>query len=479
MSIIEQSPTRVEVLAPNRTLRRVHLVGVCGSGMKPIAQALLTIGVEVSGSDPDAEKGAALKRLGARLYSEHRAEQIHDQDVVVYSSAISSGNPELKEAQRLGIPLVHRSEMLGWFLSRQESVLVAGTHGKTTTTAMLTLLLEAQGAEPWGFVGGTVDRFGGNLRIGKGRLAVAEADESDGTFLNLPRRHAIVTNIEPEHLNFWGTEERMFAGFVDFVEAIPAAGNLVLCHDDPGCRRLHQSTSKNVTSYSLDDAEADFHALNVNLSGTGSSFDLIQRGVRRGRIHIGVPGRQNVANGMAAFAMALKLGADFQVIQDALAEFHGVDRRFTKREAPGGFLVVDDYGHHPTEIAATMAAARLLADERGGRLLAVLQPHRYTRTESFFNLFGPAVVQADDVIVTEIYAAGEQGIEGVSGASLAMRMTQQIERPVRFVADFSDVKKQILETIKERDIVLLLGAGSITKLAPALAQPVGTTAPAH
>ncbi|MCC6546515.1 UDP-N-acetylmuramate--L-alanine ligase [Candidatus Sumerlaeota bacterium] len=457
-------------------LTRVHMIGICGSGMKPLAQALLTIGVKVSGSDPNAGSCGILAEMGAKLYDHHSADHIAGQDCVVYSTAISSDNEELVAARQCGIPVIHRSEMLGWFLARRESVLVAGTHGKTTSTTLLTLLLERQGADPWGFIGGTVKEFGGNVRIGKGIVAIAEADESDGSFHNLPRTHAMITNIEAEHLNYWGSEEKMFEGFAEFVQAMPKDGHLVICVDDPGCRRLLSSSRSWTTTYSVDNPSADFYAASVRMCGEYSTFDLMHNGRRRGRVMIGIPGRQNIANAIGAFAMALKLGCDFEVIRDALSDFHGVDRRFTKRVAPNGALIIDDYGHHPTEMAATIAAARLLAEERAGRLLAVVQPHRYSRTQSFFKQFGPALRSVDHVIITEIYSAGEDAIEGISGESLRNAVAEQVTGPVEFIPEFDQMKKSINAWSKNNDIVLLLGAGSITKLAPQLAQPAGITA---
>ncbi|MEO8377416.1 MAG: Mur ligase family protein, partial [Candidatus Sumerlaeota bacterium] len=265
-------------------LRRVHLIGICGSGMKPLAQALLTIGVEVTGSDPTATQGHILTEMGATLYDFHSAEHIGDQDCVVFSSAIANENEELIAARRCGIPVIHRSEMLGWFLARRESVLVAGTHGKTTTTTLLTLLLERQGAEPWGFIGGTVKEFGGNVRIGKGLLAIAEADESDGSFHNLPRTHAIITNIEAEHLNYWGSEENLFEGFTEFMKAMPNDGHLIICIDDAGCRKLLPQSHSWTTTYSVDNQSADFYAASVRLCGEYSTFDLMHTGRRRGRV---------------------------------------------------------------------------------------------------------------------------------------------------------------------------------------------------
>lgn len=448
----------------DRQLREVHLVGICGSGMKPLAHALMSLGVAVSGSDLDTEKAVALRDRGARVYTGHAADHVGTPDALVYSTAISSENPEMQAARQRGIPLVHRSEMLAYFLRRRESVLVAGTHGKTTSTTLLTLLLEAAGMDPWGFVGGSVPAFGGNLRIGGERLAVAEADESDGTFLNLPRDHAIITNIEPEHLNYWQTEERMFDGFEEFALEVPAQGNLVLCADDPGVSRLLARLARPVITWSTKAQSADYHAADIQLSGSGSSFVLYKGQRRLGPVRLGIPGLHNVSNAVGTLALAMALGGDFEAMAPALAGFHGVDRRFTRKPGPYGSLVIDDYGHHPTEIAVTVQAARLLANERGGRLIVAIQPHRYTRTASFFDAFGPAVRGADLAVVMEIYAAGEEPIPGVSGAKLAEKAASQLDIPVLFSPDLADTEKIIREHLKKDDTVLLLGAGSVTKL---------------
>lgn len=461
MSLASIEPAK---FSPSFEIRSAHLVGICGSGMTPLAHALLSMGIAVSGSDPGAAKGAELAAKGVRLFSQHQAANLGEADVLVYSTAISPDNPELLAARARGIAIAHRSELLAWFLARRESVLVAGTHGKTTTTTMLTLLLEAAGLDPWGFVGGRVREFGGNLRIGGERLAVAEADESDGSFLCLPRDHAIITNIEAEHLNYWIDEERLFVGFDEFCAAIPSGGRLVLCIDDPGVRRLLPLLRKDVIVYSCAGNEADFHASQVELTGTSCSFDFHQNGKRLGRVRLGVPGRQNVANATGAIALAISLGGDFEKMRTALENFEGVDRRFTKRRHASGAMVIDDYGHHPTEIAATMAAARLLAEERRGRLHVVFQPHRYSRTESFFPHFGPALSAADSIILTEIYGAGEEPIEGISGETLLHEIRRSATADSQLIAGFEDIKKVLESRIKDSDIVLLLGAGSVTNL---------------
>lgn len=453
-------------------LQSAHLLGICGAGMQPIARALHHDGVRVSGSDPDAEKGKKLAAAGITFFPHHREENLGTPDVVVFSSAISDENPELHAARLRGIPVVHRSEMLGWFLSRRESILVAGMHGKTTTTALASLLLAAAGMDPWSFVGGSVDEFGGNLRIGGAKYAVAEADESDGSFLNLPRHHAIVTNIEPEHMNYWRTEENLYRGFREFIGAIPPGGSLVACGDDPGIRRLLSQVPGRALTYGIGNGAAEFDTTIADLGGMGSRFRVARRGRDLGEFRLGIPGRHNVANASGAIAMAISLGAEPAPLRDALAEFHGVDRRFRKRPGPAGAMLIDDYAHHPTEIAATLAAARLLAKERGGRLVAVFQPHRYTRTQTFFADFGPSLSGADHAILLDIYGAGEVPIPGISGHDLAALMRRQVSTPVEFIASFETVKNRLEEMLKVDDIVLLLGAGSVTKLCGMLSPAV-------
>ena len=449
-------------------LRSVHFLGICGSGMKPLAQALLAHGLSVSGSDPDECKAAALREVGATVYTRHSPANVGTPDAVVYSSAIAPDNPELVAAAAAHIPVFHRSELLAWFLGRYESAVVAGTHGKTTTSAMLALLTERAGLDPWAFIGGHVPQFGGNFRQGGTRLAVAEADESDGSFLRLPRHHAIVTNVEPEHLNYWGSEAAMERGYDQFVDGVPAQGSLVVCLDDPGAHRLLERRPRAHTGYGVEAPEAEFRATEVRLAGLEASFGLVRRGETLGRVGLGVPGMQNVMNALGAFAMADRLGADVAELLGALADFQGVDRRFTRRTATDGYLVIDDYAHHPTEIRATVSAARLLAEERGGRLIAVFQPHRYTRTAACFAAFGPALAQADMVLLTEIHAAGEPPIEGITGEQLAIEIRRAHHSAVPFLSTLESVRNFLTGAAKEDDTVLLLGAGSITKLAALL-----------
>lgn len=445
-------------------IKEAHFIGACGSGMKPLAHALLTMGVKVTGSDPAAGHRNVLHELGALLFDKHDAVNLQAPDVVVYSTAIPNDNPELVEARRRKVQLLHRSEMLAWFLARKESILVAGTHGKTTTSGMLTVVMEAAGLNPWGFVGGTMACYGGNVRVGGERFAVAEADESDGTFLSLPRDHAIITNIEAEHLNYWKNEERLFRGFQEFATTIPAEGKLIVCGDDSGIQRFLPTISKSVIVYSLSDPAADYYGRPVEEKGSGSVFELWQRGVKLGEVPLGVPGRHNMANALSVFALTLELGGEFGKFQNALESFAGVNRRFTKQQAKGGFLVIDDYAHHPTEINATMKAARLLADERGGKLRAVFQPHRYTRTQTFFDAFGPALSLSDELFILDVFAAGESALEGISGQSLADHIASQGVSPVYYTPTFDELKKNLEERGKLSDIVLLLGAGSVTKM---------------
>jgi UDP-N-acetylmuramate--alanine ligase len=450
---------------------RAHFVGVAGSGMKPVAAALLSCGVAVSGSDPGLAKGRPEELATATLHAEHHAANIAGADVVVYSSAIRADNPEIVAARAAGIPVVHRSVMLGWFLAQRESVLVGGTHGKTTTTAMVALLLRRLGASPWAFVGGTVREFGGNFLAGDGRYVVAESDESDGSFLLLPRAHAIVTNVEAEHLDYWGTPEAMRTGYMNFMRGIATDGRLVVCADDSGVCDVAAASGRAVVRYSAKGHPADFEASAIEARGTGSVYILRRAGLAVGRVALGVPGLQNVQNSLGAFAMVAALGYPIEQALDALAEFRGVDRRFTKYTMPSGCLVIDDYAHHPTEIRATVAAARLLASERGGRVVGVFQPHRYTRTRDFFDEFPGALAGLDELIVTEIYSAGEPPIPGVSGGSLAARIAEKSNISAEFCPDLEGAKKSVEGRVKNSDIVLLLGAGSVTRLANLLSCP--------
>ncbi len=456
---------RKPALDLRRPIESAHFVGICGSGMMPLAHALLSMKAAVSGSDLDGTKAHCLAVRGARVHTGHAAEHVADAAIVVYSSAVAYDNPELEAARERGIPIVHRSDLLAWFLARRESVLVAGTHGKTTTTAMLALLMESAGMDPWAFVGGRVGRFGGNLRAGGDRFAVAEADESDGTFLKLPRRHAIVTNVEPEHLNFWQTAEAVDEGFEEFAAGVPEDGLLVMGADDEGVQRLLPRLGRRAVTYGTGRRVATYQATELELVGTGSRF-TIRKGRRPvGRVAIATPGRHNIENAMAACAMALELGASFEAIDRALGDFHGVDRRFTRRTSDHGWLVIDDYGHHPTEIAATIASARRLADERHGRLHAVFQPHRYTRLSAFRERFAASFRGADQVVVTAVYGAGEPAIPGVDGESLVPLVRRMAGCPAVYIDSFEEIKNSLLQELKKDDIVLLLGAGTVTSLA--------------
>lgn len=454
-------------------LRSAHLIGVGGSGMFPLAQALVAEGVRVSGSDVSADKQPALEKLGVHFSQKHAAGNITQQDCVVVSSAIGWNNPELAAARELGIPVIHRSVMLGWFLARKCSILVAGTHGKTTTTAMLSLLLEAADLDPWSFVGGKVREFGGNMRRGSSDLAVAEADESDGSFLNLPRRHLLLLNLEPEHMNHWHTEEALIRGFKDLVGGMEAGGKLVANGVDGRLRRVLQETGKPHVTYGPACSGAfDYNFGNVQLGGNGSRFDLFRRQELLGRFAIGVPGEHNVSNLTGALAMAAELGAGVRRLEQSLKEFRGVDRRFTIYPAESGYLVIDDYAHHPTEISATVQAARRLADERRGRLLVVFQPHRYSRMKECFHCFGSCFSGADELLAMEVYSGGEEPIPGISGEELAKVLAREYPFPVEFAPSLEAIKKGVGTRVKVDDIVLLLGAGSVTRLTTLLTDPV-------
>lgn len=470
MSLFFQQEDRSVIPNP---LESVHLIGICGSGMYPLAQALLEEGVQVSGSDINIDKASPLIDQGAPCYLGHAAVNIGSPSVVVISSAIAQDNPELNAARLKGIPIVHRSVMLGWFLHRRRSILIAGTHGKTSTTAMLGLLMKGCGKQSWCFVGGYVPEFNGNFLSGDSGYAIAEADESDGSFLNLPRDHMILTNIEPEHMNYWRTRGRLFDGFRAMIEGIPDNGILALCRDDPGNQEILGTIGRSFVSWSLtNDSKADYRASDIIY--TGDSIEFTFQGSKIDtpiRVHAGVPGEHNVSNLCGSLTMMAELDELDNRAGEALKSFRGVNRRFTKLYAPEGFLVIDDYAHHPTEIAATMRAASRVREERNGRLFVVFQPHRYSRIAELFDAFSTCFEGADELIVMDIYSSGEAPIPGVSSDKLSDKLELEYHFAVQHIPTIPEVEKTLLFRIKSDDIVLLLGAGSVTKLVDLLTQP--------
>jgi UDP-N-acetylmuramate--alanine ligase len=449
--------------------RHIHFVGIGGIGMSGLAELLANLGYVVSGSDLRASAiTARLETLGVRVFTGHRAEQVGGADVVVVSSAIRPDNPEVVEAARRRIPVIPRAEMLAELMRLRYGVAVAGSHGKTTTTSMIALMLERGGLDPTAVIGGRLSAFGSNARLGRGDVMVAEADESDGSFLRLSPAIAVVTNIDREHVDHYGTFDRLCEAFVDFANRVPFHGAVVACADDPVVARLLPRVTRRVVTYGIAAPEAAVRGVAAEVTAAGSSCRVEQAeaagGVRRlGEIRLTVPGRHNLANALAAVAVGLELGLDFATIAGALAEFPGAERRFQTIGEAAGVRVVDDYGHHPTEIAAVLDAARL---GPARRLLVVFQPHRYTRTAALLPEFGRALAAADEVVLAPVYPAGEEPLPGVTAEAVADAVRAARSIPVHVVAALDEVVPCVAGIAREGDLVITLGAGSIGTVAP-------------
>jgi len=440
----------------------IHFVGIGGIGMSGIAEVLLTHGYRVQGSD--LKRSAITERLealGAVVFEGQRADNLDGAEVVVISSAIKCGNPELDVARARGMPVVRRAEMLAELMRLKSNVAVAGTHGKTTTTTMVATLLDAGGIDPTVINGGIIHAYGSNARAGQGEWMVVEADESDGTFNRLPATIAIVTNIDPEHMEHWGTIENLRAGFDDFVGNIPFYGLAVCCTDHPEVQALvGRITDRRVTTFGFN-AQADVRAVNLTYKAGVAQFDIALRAedaVIEG-CTLPMPGDHNVSNALAAVAVARHLGMKRDEIRAALAGFKGVNRRFTKVGEVGGVTIIDDYGHHPVEIAAVLKAARQASE---GRVIAVHQPHRYSRLSSLFEEFCHCFNEADVVAIAEVFAAGEQPIEGASRDALVSGLIRHGHRHARALRDEDDLERLVREQAGPGDIVVCLGAGTIS-----------------
>ncbi|MCC0069869.1 MAG: UDP-N-acetylmuramate--L-alanine ligase [Rhodobacteraceae bacterium] len=453
----------------------IHFVGIGGIGMSGIAEVLMTLGYAVQGSDAKASKITdRLVKLGATFFEGQRAENVGEAAVVVVSSAIRKGNPELEEARRRGLPVVRRAEMLAELMRLRSNVAIAGTHGKTTTTTMVATLLDKGGFDPTVINGGIIHAYGSNARAGAGEWMVVEADESDGSFNRLPATIAIVTNIDPEHMEHWGTIENLRKGFLDFVSNIPFYGVAVCCTDHPEVQALvGKVTDRRVITFGFN-AQADVRAVNLTFEDGKAHFDVLLQGEGEGSKIEGctlpMPGDHNVSNALAAVAVARHLGMKRSEIREALAGFAGVNRRFTKvGEVLGGVTIIDDYGHHPVEIAAVLKAARqAIASNPGGRVIAVHQPHRYTRLSSLFDDFCTCFNEADVVAIAEVYAAGEDPIPGASRDDLVAGLIAHGHRHARAILSEADLERLVREQARPGDMVVCLGAGTISAWANAL-----------
>jgi UDP-N-acetylmuramate--alanine ligase len=454
----------------SRHAARVHFVGIGGIGMSGIAEVLVNLGYVVSGSDLKAsDVTRRLESLGARVQVGHREENVTDVDVVVVSSAVKKDNPEVVAARRRKIPVIPRAEMLAELMRLKYAVAIAGSHGKTTTTSMVATVLNAAGLDPTAVVGGKVNVLGSNAKLGKSELMVVEADESDGSFLHLHPSIAVVTNIDPEHMDHYGTLDALKHAFVEFCNRVPFYGLSVLCLDHPNVQALLPHLEKRYVTYGSSHA-ADYRLEAVTLDGFQTRFRAFRRDADLGEFSVRMVGAHNAMNALAVIAVAEELDVPLDVVRSALADFGGVQRRFTVRGEAKGITVVDDYGHHPAEVRATLAGARRAF---GRRLVVAFQPHRYTRTKDLFEDFCSAFNDADVVFLTGIYAAGEEAIPGVSSAALAEAVRAHGHPDVTHVEKRLDLVPAIKARLQPGDIVITLGAGDITNTGPELLDALG------
>ena len=439
-------------------IKKIHFVGIGGIGMSGIAEVLLNLGYQVSGSDlAKSETTERLASLGATVALGHDEKNLEDVDVVVISTAVRADNPEVVSAHRQLIPVIPRAEMLAELMRMKYGIAIAGTHGKTTTTSMVATILSHAGIDPTVVIGGRLDSLGTNAKLGQGKFLVAEADESDGTFMKLSPTIAVVTNIDADHLDYYSDLNEIRETFVAFINKIPFYGVSVLCLDDVNIQACIPQVKKHFITYGLT-SQADFQASDIVHEGERTSFDVHHDGEKLGSITLHMPGQHNVLNALAAVAVGMELELPFATIADGLDEFGGVQRRFQVKYNQDEIMVVDDYGHHPVEIMATLSAA-CSGWER--RVVAVFQPHRYSRTQALFEDFLKAFYQADKLIVMDVYAASEEPIPGVEAKDLCDGISGHGHKDVTYLADKESVVRHLLEHVQPGDMVITLGAGNV------------------
>ncbi len=451
-----------------KRVKRIHLVGIGGIGMSGIAELLVKLGYEVTGSDlKESAITTRLVTLGVRVAEGHDPRHVGKADLVVVSSAVPSDNPERLASLERRIPVVPRGAILAELVDLKRGIAVVGSHGKTTTAAMIALILERGGLDPTVVIGGVFSAFGSNARLGHGTFMVVEADESDRSFLQLAPEIAVLTNLDEEHLDAYEGIDELEDAFVKFATGVADTGVVIACFDDPRLRRLLPKIERPMITYGLEDPEADVYADRLAVSKSGSlvrvKVSSVDGGQAEVKFELAVPGRHNVQNALAALAVGLRLGVSVEAMSDAFRHFTGVERRFQVVGEAGGVIVIDDYAHHPTEIAAVLATARLWLPQR---LVVVFQPHRYTRTLHLMKRFGEVLAGADLVFLAEIYAASESPIPGATVAALAKAVELVAPVPVRVVSAFDEIVMAVVEAVRPGDVVVMLGAGSITTLAP-------------
>jgi UDP-N-acetylmuramate--alanine ligase len=447
---------------------KIHFIGVGGAGMSGIARIMLAKGFSISGSDKsESAMLTSLKALGAEIFIGHASQNLGDAQMVIISSAINESNAELLAAKAKGLPIIARATALAWLMSESTSVAIAGTHGKTTTTAMLTVALQSAGLDPSFAIGGTINTAGTNAHSGTGTIFVAEADESDGSFLAYKPTGAIITNIELDHVDHFPNEDAVFAVFEQFVSSIKQGGFLVACGDDAGVNNLLKRIKRSDLQIHLygKGTSNDFRIDKIHLAPKGSSSVVSSTGRKVGELNLAVAGEHNLLNGLAAFAAASALGAAETKVLDGLASFTGTKRRFELKGEVGGVKVIDDYGHHPTEVNVTLTTAKNLA--QAGRVIVIFQPHRYSRTAAFATQFSTSLALADFTYLLEVYAASEKPLPGVSSLLIAKAMNPQ---QVKFEPSMIEVVNEVVAMAKSGDVILTLGAGDVSSLGEPILQ---------
>ncbi len=443
------------------TSKYTHFIGIGGAGMSAIAAVLLDMGCKVSGSDIKLNGFAKrLRKKGAIISEGHNGFNLKNTGLVVVSSAIPEDNPEVREAKRAGIPVIQRAEMLNILMRDKKGIVISGSHGKTTTTSMISLVLEKAGLDPTVLIGGELNDIGGNAKLGSGEYLVAEGDESDGSFLKLFPYMAVITNIEDDHLDYYKNLENIKKAFFDFANQVSPQGGLIVCNDSPNLKEIIEKYKGKILTYGIRE-KSDISAEIVSLSDFHSISKIYVNGKHRGILRLSVPGIHNIYNALAAIGAGLRLNIDLNRITDILEKFRGASRRFQILYENEDFVVVDDYAHHPTEIKATLEAAKKSWEGKGGRIITVFQPHRYTRTFYLRKKFARAFADADFIYLTEIYSAGEEPIHGVSSSLIYEEMKKIGLENVSYVPNKRDLPELILEKIEPGDLLLFMGAGDI------------------
>jgi len=452
---------RIQRDVMKRKIGHIHFVGIGGIGMSGIAEVLLNLGYTVSGSDIGrTDITERLISLGATVSYEHRSANVGDAGVVVTSTAVREDNPEVMEAHSGNIPVIPRAEMLAELLKMKFSIAVSGCHGKTTTTSIISTVLAYGGLDPTMVIGGRLDSIGSNARLGDGEVIVAEADESDGSFLKLSPSISVITNIDREHLDYYLDIGEIKDAFIQFANSVPFYGSTILCNDCVNVKDILPRIKRRVITYGVSE-QSDYRATDIAFEGMESRYQLHHRGELLGDISIRAPGLFNVYNSMAAVAVARELDLAFSTIREGLRSYAGVHRRLEIKGEVAGITVVDDYGHHPTEIEATLAAARRVWS---GRLVVVFQPHRYTRTQALFDDFAGAFHDADSLIITDIYAASEKEIKGVNAISLCRKIRDGGHEDTGYLSSFDEIVQHLVASVGPGDVVITLGAGDVWKV---------------